>query len=180
MMRTSAPASRARRMPAVVASTVSAATPRSTVSAPSARAQRSQRVAVGIDDLAGTGLRARHHQLVAGRQHRDLRAAAHRKFRIVHGGRQRQRAVGQAAAAGEQHLALTEVDPSRADVPPDAGGLRDRDVVAVDGGVLLDDHRVGAIGDHAAGEDPHRLAGADRPLERPAGGDFADHLEPGL
>ncbi len=46
-------------------------------------------------------------------------------------------------------------------------------------GVFLDHDGVGAIGNHAAGEDPHRLAGADRPVERPAGRDLADHLEPG-
>ena len=140
--------------------------------------QRPQRIAVGIDDLAGAGRRARHHQFVAGGEHRDLRAAAHGKFRIVHAGGERQIAVGEAASRGQQHVALAEIDAGGADVPAGHRGFRDGDVIAVDDGVFLDDDGVGAVGDHAAGKDPHRLAGADRPLERAAGRDLADHLEP--
>ena len=56
--------------------------------------------------------------------------------------------------------------------------LGDGDAAAVDHGVFLDHDGVGALGDHAAGKDPHRLARADRLFERPSGRDLADHLEP--
>ncbi len=101
-------------------------------------------------------------------EHGDLRAAAHRKLRIVHAGGERQIAVGEAAPAREQHVALAEIDAGGADMPPGHGGFGDGDVVAVDAGVFLDDDGVGAVGDHAAGEDPHRFA-ARRPCARTGG-----------
>ena len=106
--------------------------------------QRPQAVAVGIDDLAGAGGYARHHQFVAGAEDGDFRAAAHRKLRIVHAGGERQIAVGEAAPAREQHVALAEIDAGRADVPPRNGGFGDGDVIAVDAGVFLDDDGIGA------------------------------------
>ncbi len=50
--------------------------------------------------------------------------------------------------------------------------------LSVSHGVFLDDDGVGAFGDHAAGKDPDRLARAKRLVERAAGRDLADHLEP--
>ena len=63
-------------------------------------------------------------------------------------------------------------------MPPLHGRLGDADVIAVDCRVFLDDDGVGAVGNDAAGENPHRFAAAYLPLERAAGGDLADHLEP--
>ena len=63
-------------------------------------------------------------------------------------------------------------------MPPRPRGFGDGDAAVLDDGVFLDDDGVGAVGDHAAGKDPHRLAGADCSVERPAGRDLADHLEP--
>ena len=140
--------------------------------------QRPQPIAIGIDDLAGAGGRARHDQFVAGGQHCDLRAATYRNLRVVHAGGQRQIAVGQAASAGEQHIALAEIDAGGADMPPSRGRFGDGDVIAIDCRVFLDDDGVGAIGNHAAGENPHRFALAYLPLERAAGGDLADYLQP--
>ncbi len=116
--RMSAPSSRARRMPAVVASTVSAATPRSTVSAPSARASARKRIAVGIDDLAGAGRLAGHDQLVAGGEQRELRPPPHRQLRIVHAGGEREVAIAEAGAGRQQHVAFAEIDAGRADIAP--------------------------------------------------------------
>ena len=79
---------------------------------------------------------------------------------------------------GQQHIAFAKVDAGRADMPSRARGFGDGDAAVLDDGVFLDDDGVGAIGDHAAGKDPHRLAGADFSVERPAGRDLADHLEP--
>ena len=84
----------------------------------------------------------------------------------------------EAASAREQHVALAEIDAGGADMPPGNGGFRDGDVVAVDASVFLDDDGVGAVRDHAAGEDPHRFARGHLPLERAAGRDLADHLQP--
>ena len=111
-------------------------------------------------------------------EHCDLRAAAYRKLRVVHAGGERQIAVGQAASAGEQYVALAEIDTGGADMPSLHGRLGDGDVIAVDCRVFLDDDGVGAVGNDAAGENPHRFAAAYLPLERAAGGDLADHLEP--
>ena len=78
----------------------------------------------------------------------------------------------------QQHVALAKVDAGGADMPSRPRGLGDGDAAAIDHGIFLDHDGVGAVGDHAAGKDPHRLAGAKRLVERPAGRDLADHLEP--
>ena len=62
-------------------------------------------------------------------------------------------------------------------MPARPRGLGDGDATTIGHGILLDHDGVGAVGDHAAGEDPHRLAGAQRLAERPAGRDLADHLQ---
>ena len=77
----------------------------------------------------------------------------------------------------QQHVALAEIDAGGADVAPGDRGFGDGDALAVDDRVFLDHDGVGAVGDDAAGEDPRGLAGAQRPVERPAGRDLADHLE---
>ena len=87
-------------------------------------------------------------------------------------------AVGQERAAGQQHVAFAKVDAGGADMPSGDRGFGDGDGAAIDDGIFLDDDGVGAIGDHAAGEDPDRFAGADRSFERTARRDLADHLQP--
>ena len=62
-----------------------------------------------------------------------------------------------------------------ADVAAGGGGLAHPDLVAVAVRVLLQQDGVGAVRDQAAGEQPHRLAGADRAGERMAGRGAADH-----
>ncbi len=94
---------------------------------------------------------------------------------MVHAGGERQVAVGEADPAGQQHVALAKVDAGGADMPAEPCGLGDGDVAAVRHGIFLDHDGVGALGDHAAGEDPHRLACANRLVERPAGRDLANH-----
>ena len=121
--------------------------------------QRAQGIAVGIDDLAGAWGLAGHDELVAGGEQRKLRPLPHRQLRIVHAGRQREVAIAEAGAGCEQHVALAEIDSRRADIAPRACGFRDGDRVAVGNRVLLDHDGVGAIGDHAAGEDARGLSG---------------------
>ena len=84
------------------------------------------------------------------------------------------------APLAQQHVALGEVDARGADVPPRNGGFLDRDALAVRDRVLLDHDRISAIGNDAAGEDPHGLAGADRSCKRPARRDLADQGERGI
>ncbi len=140
--------------------------------------QRAQRVAVGIDDLSGAGSRARHDKFVASGEDCDLRPAAHGKIGIVHASCQREIAVGEACSARQQDIAFAKIDAGGPDMPSGNRGFRDCDAATLNHGIFLDDHSVGAFGDHAAGEDPDRFALTDYPLERAAGGDLADHLEP--
>ena len=74
--RTSAPQSRARRTAADVLDAIMRNAEVDHL-APSLRAKRHQRKAVGIDDLARRGLAAGRHQLVAGAEHRDLGPPVH-------------------------------------------------------------------------------------------------------
>ena len=71
---------------------------------------------IGGDDLAGAGRLPRRHQLVAGREDGDARAAAHGERAVAHGGGQRDLAGPEAAAGGEQRLALAEIEAAAADV----------------------------------------------------------------
>ena len=89
----------------------------------------------------------------------------HRHRRVVHGGGEREIAVAEAAALGEQHRPTREVEPSDADVAADSGAGGDDDGVALLGGVLLDRDGVGAGRQNAAGEDARRFTVADRALE---------------
>ena len=100
------------------------------------------------------------------------------KFGIIHAGGEREIAVGEAGSARQQDVALAKVDAGGADVTSRDRCLRDGDAAALDDGIFLDDDGVGGIRDHAAGENPHRFARANRLFERAAGRDLADHLEP--
>ena len=82
--------------------------------------------------------------------------------------------------ADKQHVAFAKIDPGDADIAAGACGFRDGDGIAVDDRVFLDHDGIGAIGNHAAGEDARGLARTDRAIERPARRDLADHLQPCL
>ena len=98
----------------------------------------------------------------------------------AHAGGKRQIAIGEAASAGKQHIALMKIDAGRADVPSRRGCFRDGDVIAIHRRIFLNDDGVGAVGDHAAGEDARRFTCAHRAAERPPRRDLADHLQPRL
>ena len=108
-----------------------------------------------------------------------LWAAVHRHGRIVHGGREREVAVAEAAA-----LAAAAPRPARSRAPRRGRAclwrraVVDDDGVALALGVLLDHDGVGARRDDAAGEDARGFARADRAVERMSGRDLADELEP--
>ena len=82
---------------------------------------------------------------------------------VVHGGREREVARGQAVPAPQQHLAGREIEPGAAHVL--AAAARPSSIttrVAVAARVLLDHDRVGAVRHDAAGEDAHGFAAPDR------------------
>ena len=88
-------------------------------------------------------------------------------------------ARGDAPAGRDHHIARGEILAGAADMAAGDHRLVDPDGVAVPGRILLQQDRVGASRDHAAGEQPHRLSGADAAIERMPGGRGADHLQPG-
>ena len=79
---------------------------------------------------------------------------------------------------GEQRVAFTEVETTRADVAGLRRAFAHDDMGAVALGVLLDDDGIGAVGHRRAGEDAHRLALADAAGEGMARGGLADDCEP--
>ena len=97
-------------------------------------------------------------------------------------GRRREADVArrQPPSRGKNDVARREVLALAADVPPGGHGLVDADCVAVSGCVLLQQDRVGAGGEYAAGEQAHRFAGADRLVEGMSGGGGADHAQAGV
>ena len=85
---------------------------------------------------------------------------------MSHGGRQRNLARPEPPAGGEQRVALAEVEARAADVPRLDRAFADEDPGPVALCILLNDDRVGAFGDGRAGENAHRLAGANAAAER--------------
>ncbi len=96
---------------------------------------------------------------------------------MIHPGSEREVALGDTASLAQEHVTLAEIDAGGADVPTGDRGFLDHDPLAGGDRVLLDHDGVRATGNDAAGEDPYGLAGADRPGERSARRDFADHGE---
>jgi hypothetical protein len=88
---------------------------------------------------------------------------------VAHRGREREAPRVEPGAGVQESVAAAEVEAGRAD---EAAGLRRlaHGHAAVRRlGILLDDDRVGAGRDRGAGEDPDRLAGADRAGKAVAG-----------
>ena len=83
--------------------------------------QRHGGVAVRVDDLAKSRLRARHHEFVAGRQHRNLGPAVGGDRGMVHRRGERQVAVGEPSAVFEQHRVAGKIEARNAHMPSRAG-----------------------------------------------------------
>ena len=96
---------------------------------------------------------------------------------MVHAGSERKIAYGEPMPGRKERVAQLEIEPLRADVAAACARLLDLDPIAVAPRVFLDHDGVGALRQHAAGENARRLAGADRPRKRPAGGDLADYSQ---
>ena len=77
----------------------------------------------------------------------------------------------------QEPVAGPEVSASKPDIVADGGG-GDLDPLAVPPGVFLDHHRVRALGQGRAREDPDRLARREAPLEPMPRRAFADDGEP--
>ena len=136
-----------------------------------------ERHRVGIDDLRGAKRLPRPYQLVAGGEKRDARAPAHRQPGLVEGGSQADVARGQTAPGRQGALATPKIqaggthEGARLDRPLEA------DPIAIGAGVLLKRHGIGTSRQQTAGEDAHRLAGAELPLVGAAGGRAADQAQ---
>ena len=128
---------------------------------------------VGVVDPALRQRPARGHDLVAGREHGDLEAAAHRQLGEAELGRHADVLRSQAQPGLEDGLAGANVLAAAAAVGADPEARRDQDVVVLARHRLLERHRVGAGGKRRPGEDAERVAGRERRGEGVAGGGAA-------
>jgi hypothetical protein len=120
---------------------------------------------------------ARRHQFIAGRKQYDFGPAIDRQSRMVHASGELEVARAQLMARGESHFAETKIQALLTHVAAFGRRFLNFDTVAVAGGLLLHHHRVGAVGQHAAGENARGFAWTDRVGEGPAGRDFADDFQ---
>ena len=118
--------------------------------------------------------------LVAGGEDRDARAAMHRKPRLVAGGRQPDVACRAGRRPrGHQFKFLEEILAGAADMPAGPHRLAHRDVAAGVVGVLLDDDRIGAVGNGAPVKMRTASPGPSVPGQAMAGGRGAHDAQPG-
>src|SRR5215469_9964032 len=101
----------------------------------------------------------------------------YRDGRIVHGRGEREIAVPEATALGEQHRATLEVEPLDTNMLSLGGGFVDEHGVTLAHRVLLDHDCVGAGRQDSASEDACGFPAPDRALEGMSSGDFADDLQ---
>ncbi len=141
------------------------------------REQGREQHAVRIVDAAGTEGLARLGEFVAGREHRDPQAAAHRERGVSGGGGERE-GRGREALARRDHLgAPRDVLARRAAVGAalEAGGQAD--ALAREPHILLHEHRVGPGRHRRPGKDPHRRARRGKTRGRSAGGEAPAHRQ---
>ena len=107
------------------------------------------------------------------------RPPADRHGRVAHRRGERDLAHAEPAPAGEQLVALAEIEPGGPDFLPgdDVAFARGSSSASTTLGVLLDQHRVGAGRHRRAGEDADSLAGADLAGKAMAGRGHADDPE---
>ena len=78
---------------------------------------------------------------------------------MVHGGGETDVAGVEALAGGKAQIALPEIEAGGADIAALGPGLLHQHMIFVSLGILLDDDRIGTLGQRRAGEDAHGLAG---------------------
>ncbi len=123
-----------------------------------------KRHAVGADDLIRPHRLARHDQLVPGGEDGDARPPPHPQPGHVHRRGEADVAGGEHPSRLEADVPGAEVEAGRAHVVPLGHALAHGDALALGLDVLLDDHRVGALGQRSAGEDADGLARPERAL----------------
>jgi hypothetical protein len=97
----------------------------------------------------------------------------------IHGGGDADVAGGQQPALLQQDVAGFEVEACGTNVGAARRTFAHHDMIAFDRGVLLDDDRVRAGGQGAAGKDAHGLAGADLSVVGAAGRRLSDDAQTG-
>ena len=147
-----------------------------------AAGERRQQQRVGLGDLPALELRARRQQLGARRDDRDPRAPADGHRCDVRCGDRGKLQRAELDSRGNELRARGAVFTAPPDVRADAtrrlphpdGSER----VGQPAGRRLERHdRVGVRGQRRAGHDPHRLARAERGVERAAGGEVGHDAE---
>ena len=136
-----------------------------------------ERQRVRADDLVRADRVARHDDLVAGREDPDARPAMHEKPRPVHRRGEPDVAGREAPSGMQQHIALGEIEPGAADITAARRALAHFHPVAGACGVLLDDDRVGPVGQRRPGKDARRFARPQRAAKPGAGRDLGDDAQ---
>ena len=123
--------------------------------------KRGEGKAIREDDFALVRRAARRHQFVPGTEYGHFRSLMHFEPGVVHGGRQHQVAVRQAAPLAQQVLIPRKIDALGAHVAPRGSLFLDCDAVGVSGGELLNHHGIAAGRHDAAGKNSRGFAWPD-------------------
>ena len=116
------------------------------------------------------------YQLVARGHDRDHRFAVDRHLADIHRGQQGN--IGRAQQArGGQRLTLVEITAGGTNVCFAVDFVAQRDQITATGHILLDHHKISALGHRCACENAHGLTGAKGAGIAVTGSGFADNLE---
>ena len=147
------------------------------------RDRRREDRTIAVVDLCRAERSSRCHQLVAGREHRNLGLAHHVDLGHAAGGEDADFPRRQECPAPQHHLAARNVGTGIRDELSGARGAahldRRRFVILDQVGMLDHQHRIGAAWDDAAGRDGSCRAGLDRKRRgMPADDDLAVEAQP--
>ena len=116
-------------------------------------------------------------ELIAGGEDRDPGTSKHADLRVAQSRQQANLGCADRASGLCDHVAGADVFPGRADIGARRHAPGDRDPLAVPGDILLRYHRVGALRQGRAGEDPHGLTRVQGSGRERAGDDPSDDCE---
>ena len=162
----SAPASAAARMRSSSASKVSRAMPRSSATPPARLDERGDGIGVRGDDLVRPGRVAGHDEFVAGGEDRDARPAADGERAVTHGGGERDAPrIEPRAGVEKRHRPAVKSSPAgRTNRPRGAASLTTTVSPSRSASSWITTLSA-PCRQRRAGEDAHRLAGADGAAE---------------
>ncbi len=132
--------------------------------------QRAQEITIGVVDRGAAALAAWLDHFVAGRKDRNRQPPPHFEFGQAQSGGERDVLRLQHGAGRQHDIARRHVLAGQPAIGAELQPARHRDAVAVDRDVFLHEHGVGADRHRRAGEYPDRLAGFQRGIGTPPGG----------